>query len=80
MHTRTHTHTKVLIHDITCFTTVGYALVAINGHKLSNKVLPDGRRAMDVLQSEKDYPLSLRFSRMKVSVNERIMMLSTFHS
>lgn len=54
--------------------------MAVNGLKVTNKQIADGRSAMEVLQSEKCYPLSLRFSRMKVSVNERIMMLSAFHS
>ena len=63
-----------------CVFTVGHALVAVNGMRVTNKQLTDGRSAMEMLQTEKCYPLSLRFARMKVSVNERIMMLSAFHS
>lgn len=59
---------------------VGHALVSVNGLRVTNKQLADGRSAMEVLQTERNFPLSLRFSRMKVSVNERIMMLSAFHS
>ena len=59
---------------------MGQALVAVNGLKVANKQIADGRSAMEVLEAEKNYPLTLRFSRMKVSVNERIMMLSAFHS
>lgn len=59
---------------------MGHALVAVNGLRVTNKQLTDGRSAMEVLQTAKNYPVSLRFSRMKVSVNERIMMLSAFHS
>ena len=59
---------------------MGQALVAVNGLKVTNKQIADGRSAMEVLEAEKNYPLTLRFSRMKVSVNERIMMLSAFHS
>lgn len=69
---------KVSIRIIGCV--VGHALVAVNGLKVVNKQIADGRSAMEVLQAEKNYPLSLRFARMKVSVNERIMMLSAFHS
>lgn len=54
--------------------------MAVNGLRVMNKQIADGRPAMEVLQAEKNYPLSLRFARMKVSVNERIMMLSAFHS
>ena len=59
---------------------VGYALISINGQELKNKCLPDGRSAMAVIATAKSYPLSLKFGRLRVSINERIMLLSMFHS
>ena len=59
---------------------VGYSLVAVNGEAVVNKCLPDGRNVLDVLDSHKSFPLKLRFRRLKTSVNERIMLLSMFHS
>ena len=59
---------------------VGYSLVAINGQPLTKKCLPDGRTAMEVLKTPSCYPLSLKFTRLKASINERIMLLSMFHS
>lgn len=59
---------------------VGYSLIAINEKTVSSKVLPDGRSAMEVLADPANYPLSLKFTRLKASINERIMLLSMFHS
>ena len=59
---------------------VGYSLVAVNGEAVVNKCLPDGRNVLDVLDSHKSFPLKLKFRRLKTSVNERIMLLSMFHS
>ena len=59
---------------------VGYSLIAINGQTLTSKMLPDGRPAVEVLSEADNYPLTLRFTRLRASINERIMLLSMFHS
>ena len=59
---------------------VGYSLVAVNGEVVSNKQLSSGRSAMEAINDPKNFPLRLRFKRLKASVNERIMLLSMFHS
>lgn len=59
---------------------VGYSLVAINGEAVVNKALPDGRTAQAVINDPSSFPLKLKFKRLKASVNERIMLLSMFHS
>ena len=59
---------------------VGYCLVAVNGSPVTNKCLEDGRSALEVVNNPKNYPLSLKFARIRVSINERIMLLSMFHS
>ena len=59
---------------------VGYSLIAINGQTVANKMLPDGRSAAEVLAGAGNYPLSLKFTRLRASINERIMLLSMFHS
>ena len=59
---------------------VGYCLVGINGSPVTNKCLEDGRSALEVVNDPKNYPLSLKFTRVRVSINERIMLLSMFHS
>ena len=62
------------------FVSVGYSLVAINGEAVVNKCVPDGRGVFEVINSHKSFPLKLKFRRLKTSVNERIMLLSMFHS
>lgn len=59
---------------------VGYSLIAINGQTVTKKCLPDGRTAIEVLKTPSSYPLALKFTRLKASINERIMLLSMFHS
>ena len=59
---------------------VGYALLSVNGETVTGKVLPDGRRIVDFLSEESNFPVTLGFARPKVSANERIMLASMFHS
>jgi hypothetical protein len=59
---------------------VGYSLVSINDQPVVNKTLPDGRSALSVIDDSASFPIRLRFRRLKASVNERIMLLSMFHS
>lgn len=59
---------------------VGYSLIAINGQPVTNQCVPDGTTAMTLLANPENYPVSLKFARLRVSINERIMLLSMFHS
>ena len=74
VHSRTRTHTHIHTY------TVGYSLTSINGTSLSNKCLPDGTNALKVIEDPSKYPLSLKFTRLRITINERIMLLSMFHS
>ena len=58
---------------------VGHALLAINGEPVTGKRLPDGREAMEVIKTQENYPISLKFGRPKLTTNERIMLASMFH-
>ena len=62
------------------FPAVGYSLVAINGQPVTNRCTSDGTSALKVLNDSENYPISLKFARLRVSINERIMLLSMFHS
>jgi hypothetical protein len=62
------------------FLTVGFSLLAINGEELSNKQLPNGTDALDVLKDPNNYPVSLKFGRIKLKTNEKIMFASMFHT
>ena len=59
---------------------VGFSLIALNGQPVANRCLPDGTTAMTMLNNPDNYPVSLKFARLRVSINERIMLLSMFHS
>lgn len=58
---------------------VGHTLIAINGEQLSGRKLPDGRDALDVLSNPDNFPINLKFGRLKLKTNERIMLASMFH-
>ena len=59
---------------------VGYSLIALNGQPVTNRCTPDGTTAMTLLTNPENFPMSLKFARLRVSINERIMLLSMFHS
>ena len=59
---------------------VGHSLIAINGEVLIGRSLPNGAKASDILSDETKYPLTLRFSKPKLSTNEKIVLASMFHS
>lgn len=59
---------------------VGFSLISLNGQPVTNRCLPDGTSAMKTLNNPDNYPLCLKFARLRVSINERIMLLSMFHS
>ena len=59
---------------------VGHSLLAINGESLNSKILPNGIPALDILNNESNYPITLRFGKPRLSTNERIMLASMFHS
>lgn len=59
---------------------VGFSLVSLNGQPVMNRCLPDGTTAMAMLKNPDNFPVSLKFARLRVSINERIMLLSMFHS
>ena len=66
--------------DIVYYLLVGYSLVSVNGETVANKCLPDGQSALAVIDDPNHFPLKLKFKRLKASINERIMLMSMFHS
>lgn len=59
---------------------VGYSLISLNGEPVTNRCVPDGTPVMTLLTKPETYPVKLKFARLRVSINERIMLLSMFHS
>ncbi|XP_046389030.1 trafficking protein particle complex subunit 4 [Ischnura elegans] len=58
---------------------VGHVLMAVNGSVVTNRQLDDGRDVFDVIQSESNYPLNLKFGRPKMTTNDKIFLASMFY-
>ena len=57
------------------------ALVAINDENLTGRnISSSGQNALDFLNEPRNFPVRLRFTRARLSTNDRIMLGSMFHS
>lgn len=59
--------------------TVGHVLIAVNGIPVTGVQMDDGRDAMEVIENPANYPLLLKFSRPRVTTNEKIFLASMFY-
>lgn len=58
---------------------MGHVLVAVNGMPVSGGTLEDGRDVKTTLESADNYPINLKFSRPKMTTNEKIFLASMFY-
>ncbi|XP_026463167.1 trafficking protein particle complex subunit 4 [Ctenocephalides felis] len=58
---------------------VGHVLVSLNGSPVLGTSLEDGRDVMEIIEKRESYPLNLRFSRPKMTTNEKIFLASMFY-
>ncbi|XP_017057339.1 trafficking protein particle complex subunit 4 [Drosophila ficusphila] len=58
---------------------VGHVLVAVNGMPVNGITLDDGRAVKTTLESADNYPINLKFSRPKMTTNEKIFLASMFY-
>ncbi|KAF7987297.1 hypothetical protein HCN44_003059 [Aphidius gifuensis] len=58
---------------------VGHILTAVNGNLVIGKELEDGKDVFEMLDDEKNYPINLKFSRSKMTTNEKIFLASMFY-
>lgn len=58
---------------------MGHVLVAVNGITVNGTVLEDGRSAKQIIENPSDYPLLLKFTRPKMTTNEKIFLASMFY-
>ncbi|XP_068159716.1 trafficking protein particle complex subunit 4 [Drosophila tropicalis] len=58
---------------------VGHVLVAINGVAVNGVKLEDGRDVKATLEATENYPINLKFSRPKMTTNEKIFLASMFY-
>ncbi|XP_015117331.1 trafficking protein particle complex subunit 4 [Diachasma alloeum] len=58
---------------------VGHVLMSVNGAPLAGTLLEDGRDVLEVLEDPQNFPITLKFSRAKMTTNEKIFLASMFY-
>ncbi|KAK0089429.1 hypothetical protein PV325_007382 [Microctonus aethiopoides] len=58
---------------------VGHVLTAVNGNPINGKELEDGRDIFEVLEQQQNFPITLKFTRPKMTTNEKIFLASMFY-
>lgn len=58
---------------------VGHVLTAVNGSPVVGRELENGKDVFELLEHPECYPLSLRFSRARMTTNEKIFLASMFY-
>lgn len=53
--------------------------MSLNGSPVLGTSLEDGRDVMEIIEKRESYPLNLRFSRPKMTTNEKIFLASMFY-
>ena len=59
---------------------VGHTVLAINGIAAQGRQLEDGRDIQELIETEENYPIAIKFGRPKLTTNEKIMLAGMFHS
>lgn len=54
-------------------------LIAVGGIAVTGIQMDDGRDALEVINNPGNYPLNLKFSRPRVTTNEKIFLASMFY-
>ncbi|XP_071642869.1 trafficking protein particle complex subunit 4 isoform X2 [Temnothorax longispinosus] len=58
---------------------VGHILTAVNGNAITGRELEDGRDILEMLEQPENFPITLKFSRAKMTTNEKIFLASMFY-
>lgn len=58
---------------------VGHALTAVNGSPVIGRELENGKDVLEMLNQPENFPVSLKFSRAKMTTNEKIFLASMFY-
>ncbi|KAK1118063.1 Trafficking protein particle complex subunit 4 [Melipona quadrifasciata] len=58
---------------------VGHVLTAVNGGPVVGRELENGRDVFEFLEQAENFPISLRFSRARMTTNEKIFLASMFY-
>ncbi|XP_035740520.1 trafficking protein particle complex subunit 4-like isoform X2 [Vespa mandarinia] len=57
----------------------GHMLTAVNGSPVIGNELEDGRDVLEMLNQPENFPVTLKFSRAKMTTNEKIFLASMFY-
>lgn len=57
----------------------GHVLTAVNGVAVTGRELEDGRDVLEMLEQPENFPLTLKFSRARMTTNEKIFLASMFY-
>ena len=58
---------------------VGHVLTAVNNNPIVGQELENGKDVFELLEQPENYPLVLRFSRARMTTNEKIFLASMFY-
>ncbi|XP_014488381.1 PREDICTED: trafficking protein particle complex subunit 4 [Dinoponera quadriceps] len=58
---------------------VGHVLTAVSGMAVTGRELEDGRDVLEMLGQSENFPITLKFSRAKMTTNEKIFLASMFY-
>lgn len=58
---------------------MGHVLTAANGIAITGRELEDGRDILEMLEQPENFPITLKFSRAKMTTNEKIFLASMFY-
>lgn len=58
---------------------MGHVLTAVNGSAITGRDLEDGRDILEMLEQPDNFPITLKFSRAKMTTNEKIFLASMFY-
>lgn len=58
---------------------VGHILTSINGVLVNGSTTEEGKDVKELIENEGSYPLTLKFSRPKMTTNEKIFLASMFY-
>ncbi|XP_003397892.1 trafficking protein particle complex subunit 4 [Bombus affinis] len=58
---------------------VGHVLTAVNGSPVIGRELENGKDVFELLEQPENFPMSLKFSRARMTTNEKIFLASMFY-
>lgn len=58
---------------------MGHVLTTVNGNAITGRELEDGRDILEMLEQPENFPITLKFSRAKMTTNEKIFLASMFY-